>query len=266
MWSNVFVAHLLRLNKDLKIDVYAAEFFVFLVGEIIKRCRIAGLAFERFCAERSESLHRDDKRRDSRREILGQKRPERLVFPRLNVAGGPVVYEAQPEDMFLRFADRDRRAQLVSLPDKKPDLHLVIETLARDKHGRSLRVAPVLPVRPLDVRPRDHYRRSPPVIPDRHIFVIRQQRIVRPKHRSDVCCVIDRAIEIRVVTDYEGRLEYAFFYGIQPFFEFLAKLIFGIKRKSVRHYFSYRRPDLTGAYRKEFNAAVDIRIDIIICT
>ena len=197
MRLDIFVTHLLRLDKDLKIDVDAAEFFVLLVREIIERCRIAGFAFECFCSERCECLHRDDKRRDRRREILCEKRPERLVFPCLYVAGRPVVDEAQPEDMFLRLADRDRRAQLIALPDKKADLHLVIEILARDKHRRSLGVAPVLPVRPLDVRPRDHDRRSPPVIPDRHIFIIRQQRIVRPKHRPDIRRVIDRAVESR---------------------------------------------------------------------
>ena len=202
MRLGVFVAHFLCLDKDLKIDVDAAKFFVLLVGEIIERLRIAGFAFKGFRSERRKSLHRHDERRDRCREILCEERPERLVFPRLDVAGGPVVDETEAEDLFLRLADRNRRSKLIPVPDKEADLHLVIEILARDKNRRSFRVAAILPVRPLDVRAADHNARSPPVITDRHILIIRQQRSIRPKHRSYIRSVIDRAVEVGVVADF----------------------------------------------------------------
>ena len=45
-------------------------------------------------AERRQRVQRDDPRRDRRREVLREKRPERLVLPALDVARRPVVHEA----------------------------------------------------------------------------------------------------------------------------------------------------------------------------
>ena len=50
----------------------------------------------------------DDPRADAGQEILGEERPERLIFPRLEVARRPVVEQAIAGDMLGRLADRDR--------------------------------------------------------------------------------------------------------------------------------------------------------------
>ena len=40
--------------------------------------------------------------------------------------------------MFFRVRNRNRLAQIISLPDKKSDFHLVIEIFARNKNGRRI--------------------------------------------------------------------------------------------------------------------------------
>ena len=77
--------------------------------EIRQRRGIAVGPQERRRAKRLERVERHDPRRDRRREALGEKRTERLVFPRLDVARGPVVQQAHAEEVLLGLVDRDRR-------------------------------------------------------------------------------------------------------------------------------------------------------------
>ena len=55
----------------------------------------------------------DDPRRNRRRKTLGEKRAERLVFPRLYVASRPVVQEAESEGVLLglRRSESDDRVR-----------------------------------------------------------------------------------------------------------------------------------------------------------
>src|SRR5690606_24731304 len=110
-----------------------------------------------------------------------------------------------------------RRTKLVSLADKKTELHFVIKIFARNEHRRLFGVAPVLAVRPLDVRARDDDARRPPVITDRHVFVIRHQRIVRPEHRPDIRRVIDGAVEVGVIADLKSRKIFSIAYRNETF-------------------------------------------------
>src|SRR6185369_4319237 len=82
------------------------------------------------CAERRKRVGTDDPRRNTGQEILGQERPERLIFPRLQVARGPVVEKAISRNMLAGFADRDRLTEIVALPNPDTELQLVIETPA----------------------------------------------------------------------------------------------------------------------------------------
>ncbi len=56
-------------------------------------------------------------------------------------------------------------------------------------------------MRPADRRPARDDGRGAAVIADRDAFVVRQERIVGPHHRSDVGGVMDRRVEIGVVAD-----------------------------------------------------------------
>ncbi len=69
------------------------------------------------------------------REVLGQERAERLVFPGLDVARRPVVQQAEAGDVLGRLVDRDGPAQRVAGPDPDAELQLVVEPL---RHGPKL--------------------------------------------------------------------------------------------------------------------------------
>ncbi len=78
-----------------------------------------------------------------------------------------------------------------------PDLHLT----ARAPHRRAAH---------------DH-RRSAAMVADRNVFIVRQQRIVRPKHAPDVRCVKDRGVEIGVVADFDRHQKGALVDRMKPF-------------------------------------------------
>ena len=61
-------------------------------------------------SERFERFQRHDPRRDAGAEIFRQKRTERLVFPRLNIARAPVVHQDQAKNVVGRAIDRHRLA------------------------------------------------------------------------------------------------------------------------------------------------------------
>ena len=99
--------------------------------------------------------------------------------------------QAQTEHVRVGVCDRDRIAEGVSRPDEDTDLELVVEPLARAERAASrvLR-APGLAHGPPHGRAADDDRRGAAVIADRHLLVVRQQRVVRPEHPADVGRVI----------------------------------------------------------------------------
>src|SRR5690606_13110167 len=116
------------------------------------RLRVVGVAFECRHAKGGKRLHRNYKGRDRRGKTFGEERPQRLILPRLDVASRPIVYQAQSKYVLLGLADRYGLSQLISLPDKKAELHLVIEILRGHKYRTLIGITPVLPPRPLDIR------------------------------------------------------------------------------------------------------------------
>jgi hypothetical protein len=69
----------------------------------IKRAHMSATASasprRRLYAERRKRLHGHDPWRQRACKTFGEKRTERLIFPRLDVAGGPVVEQAEAEQM-----------------------------------------------------------------------------------------------------------------------------------------------------------------------
>ena len=86
-------------------------------------------------------------------------------------------------------------------PIQTPEFELVVEIAARAEVGlgRGLRLA--LAVRPPHRRARHADRRRAAVIGDRHVLVVRQQRIVRPQHPAGIGGVMDAGEEIGEVAD-----------------------------------------------------------------
>src|SRR5262245_16332911 len=92
-------AHLLGRDEDFEFDVEAAALAVFVRIQIRQRLRIALRTFESGRAEGRQSFHSYNPRRDRRGEALREERPQRLIFPALNVARRPVIDQTQTKDV-----------------------------------------------------------------------------------------------------------------------------------------------------------------------
>src|SRR5262245_46653508 len=125
------LAHQGARQQHLELQVHAAAGPVLLVVEVRQRLRILGRTLEGRHAERRERLERHHPRADRGREALGEERAERLVLPLLQVASGPVVEQAQAEELALGLRQRDRLAERVAGPEERADLELVVERSAR---------------------------------------------------------------------------------------------------------------------------------------
>jgi hypothetical protein len=182
-----------RLGGEIgfEIDVEAAIRPVAGVVKMRQRRRIAFGPRERRGVERRQRFRGHQPGRNRGGEILAEERPERLIFPCLHVARRPVVEQAVAEHMSRRRADRDRRAEIVSRADEHSELEFEIEIArwAVARHGIVLPFA--LAARPFERNAADPDRRGAAVIRDRHIFVVRHQRIVGPEHAAGIAGVKD---------------------------------------------------------------------------
>src|SRR5215472_3653868 len=89
--------------------------------------------------KRRQRFGSDDPRRDSGEKAFTEEWAQRLVFPRLNVARGPIVQQAESGDVARRVRDGDRCAQLVAGADPNAELELVVETAVRVRSLGSFR-------------------------------------------------------------------------------------------------------------------------------
>src|SRR6476646_5552555 len=106
------------------------------IEEVRQRRRISRGPARLRHAERGQRFRGDHPGRDGCEKAFAEEGAERLVFPALNVARGPIVEQAKPGDMVSGRGDGDRRAELVAGPDPNAQLELVVET-ARRPEARS---------------------------------------------------------------------------------------------------------------------------------
>ena len=123
-------------QQRLQFKIERAMTLVGLVLQIRQRRGIAvgarGLGDQR--------LGRDGPGADRGGEALRQERPERLVFPGLQVARRPVVEQAKSGDMRLGLGHANAAAERVARADPNAKLELVIEPSAgTELRRRSLR-------------------------------------------------------------------------------------------------------------------------------
>src|SRR5262249_19434295 len=134
---------------------------------------------------------------------------QRLVFPSLDIARGPIVEQAESGDVVGRVRDGNRRAERVAGTDPNAKLELVVEA-ARGAEARSgLACGLTLAVRAAQRGAGDRDRGGAAVITDRHVFVVRQQRIVGSKELARIGGVVNAGEEIGVVADRGRKLEAA---------------------------------------------------------
>ena len=197
--------HRLRRHVGFERDVEAALRAICGVVEMRQRRRIALRPCEGGGAERQERFLRHHPGRHGGGEILSQKRAERLVFESLHVARRPVVQETEAENMLRRLADRDGFAEFGRHADVEAELQLEIEIARRSVARRRFLRALALAARPLDRRAADPNRRGAAVIGNRHVFVVRQQRIVGPKRAPGIGGVEDRGVEVGEIADRDRQ-------------------------------------------------------------
>ena len=162
-------------------------------------------ARRRVAAERLERGAGDDPGADGGGGGLGLERPQRLIFPGLDVARRPVVEQHVAKDHVIGFLDRDRPVGF--LADDGAHLQLEIEAGAGGK-------ARGVVVRPLELAPgaahigaRDHDRGGPAVIADRNVQPVRWQGVLgAAEHGADIGGVMLAGIEIGVFRDQKRHV------------------------------------------------------------
>ena len=111
--------------------------------------------------------------------------------------------------MGVGLGDVDRLPERVARPDPDAEFELEIEARARAK-ARSVGVGRLaLPARAADLGAGDPHRRGAAVITDRHMLVVRQQRLIGAELLADGFGVMDAGIEIGVVADPRRQVQRA---------------------------------------------------------
>ncbi len=230
------------------------------VGEIRQRRRIALRPRESGDAERRQRLLRHHPGRDGGRKILAEKRPERLVFPRLHVARRPVVEQTKSENMRRRPCRpaRFRRAPSACRYTYRARARNPCCAMARSSARRSF-CAFALALRALHRRAADAHRRGAAVIGDRHVFVVRQQRIVGAEGATGIGGVKDRRIKIGEVADRDRQQHFGLRHrGQMP----AQALVAAFGAESARQGKPQRRPRL----RAERHQRIQVRRGASLCS
>src|SRR4051812_1382344 len=172
MRGHAFGPHALGGQRHLELDSQAAAFPVRSIVEIGQWRGIPRSTRRHRLAERRKGLRADHPWADAGQEILGEEGAERLIFPRLDVARGPVIEQAIARDVIPGLADRDGTAELIAAPDPDAELELVIEAAAGTVIGCVGIWRLALPVRTGDRLARRADGTRPAMIANRHIFVV----------------------------------------------------------------------------------------------
>ena len=194
------MAHVRGRHEHLERDREPATSLIGIIVQVGKRYGIAGCARKSRRAKWRERFERHEPRRHGGRKVFCQEGPQGLVFPRLHVARRPIIDEAEPRDVRLRLADRDGGAERITVADERSHLQLVVETSRGAKDRRDRHIVPGLTLGPAHRGAAGHKRRCAAMISDWDPLVVRQECVVRAEHAADVRCVMNRRIEVGVVS------------------------------------------------------------------
>ena len=197
------LVHRRRAQGDIELQVVIVRL---RLPQIRQRHRILRRAMH---AERLQRLARHDPRADRGRERLGLERPERHIFPLLDVARAPVVQQHEAEDHLLGLLLGEHLAHRRGLADHDAHFQLEIEPLARPEARHLRRRRLQLPARPAHLGAADDDGGGAAVIADRHVQPVRLQRIVlAAEHDADIGGVLLRRIEIGVACDRDRQMQF----------------------------------------------------------
>lgn len=122
----------------------------------------------------AERVQRRHPGRNRGGERLSEERAEWLVLPGLDVPGRPVVDQHHPEHVLGEVVDGHPSTQRTGYAHHEADLGLDVEAY-RWAGDRAIGGGP-LPGRPDHRRAGDHHRAGPPVVADRQVLPVGQQR------------------------------------------------------------------------------------------
>ena len=132
-----------------------------------------------------------------------------MVFPRLNVARGPVVQKHIAKDHLFRFGHAYRAAHVRARTDDCAHFQLDVETLARAKAGHVSIRCFGLAVGPNDICAADNNRARATVVSNRDVQPIRRQRVFSAaEHCSNVHGVLFACVEISVFCNKERHVQF----------------------------------------------------------
>ena len=117
------------VSVEMNTSSFTFEASALLIGggmEVWERFGIGGWAWRGWDAEGFEGSHGGDPRRDGGGEVFREEGAEGLVLPGLNVAGGPVVEQADAEEVMVCLSDGDGCAEKVGLANVKCEFEFVV--------------------------------------------------------------------------------------------------------------------------------------------
>ncbi|MCY1336769.1 hypothetical protein D9M69_225820 [compost metagenome] len=196
-------------DQHFQFDVEGAIGLVRVVQQVGQGLRIAFRACRLGGTEGLKGLGGDHPGRYRGAEVLRQEGAERLVFPGLHVAGGPVVEQAVAGDVLLGVGDGDGLAHLVALADPDAQFQLVVQALAGAEARGFLARRQGLAQRAAHRGAGDADGGGTAVVADGHVLVVGQQGIVRAEQAADVVGVVDAHIEVGVVADMRRQVQLA---------------------------------------------------------
>ena len=195
--------HLGGLNSDGELHIQRAALPVGVAAQIRQRLWIFGRAGES-CAIGRQRFQRHHPGRDAGSEVLREEGTERLVFPGLHIAGGPVVQQAQAEDVVFGIINANRLAPLVACTGVDAHLQLIVQTVAGLEYGIGIGSLE-LTLGALEIHARDTNARRTAVVANRHPLVVFHQRVGGAKQLAHIGRVIDGGVEVRVVAHLYGH-------------------------------------------------------------
>ncbi|VVN19213.1 hypothetical protein PS676_04212 [Pseudomonas fluorescens] len=209
MGRQVLLAHAFGEQQDFQLDVEGARGLIAFVEQVGQRLRIAFRTRWLRTAERLQRFGCHHPWRDAGNETLRQERPQWLVFPRLDIPRRPVVEQAETGDVIGGLTDGNRVAHLVALADPDTQFQLVIQTCAGAEGRLGLTGRQGLAFRPANVGAGRANGRCATVVTDRHVLVVRQQRVVGTEQFADILRVLDADVEVGVIVDFRRQVHFA---------------------------------------------------------
>jgi hypothetical protein len=197
--------HCCRYQRYFELYIEIAMGLVCRVMKVRKRFRVGVTAGSNGSVEGFERCHGGDPRGDCGGEVFGKEGAERLIFPGLDVARGPVVKKAYAEEVVRGVSDGNGGSEHVGLADVKGYLDLVIEGRGGAEGGVELVARRAgLAVRTLDRDTTGKDGGDSSVVADGDVFVVGKERIVGAEDTTYAGGVVDGGVEVSVIGDVGG--------------------------------------------------------------